>query len=73
MPESVKNYIEQISEDQFLVDLPAINAELLREAGVRSVTPPPACTCCSPDTYWSHRKHGTNRGLQVSLIGMVDT
>jgi hypothetical protein len=61
-----------LAAGQFLVDLPAINTSLLQRAGVYSVSPPPACTCCSPDVYWSHRKHGTERGLQVSLIGMVE-
>jgi len=70
MPPWAAAYITQISPEQYTVDLPAINAEMLRNAGVLSIEMPPACTCCNPDVYWSHRAHGSERGLQVSLIGI---
>ena len=62
-------YITRIGDDQYLVDLPGINTALLREAGVLDVEAPSGCTVCGPERYWSHRKHGADRGLQVSLIG----
>lgn len=71
MPPEVFDYITMIAPGRFMVDLPGINAALLRQAGVLNVTMPEACTACDPKTYWSHRKHGQERGLQVSLIELV--
>lgn len=55
------------------VDLKAINAWRLREAGVAAehIDVCPLCTACRPDLYWSHRKMGNHRGVQGALIGLV--
>ena len=54
------------------VDLKAINAWRLREAGVPAdiIDVCPLCTACRGDLYWSHRRMGENRGLQAALIGL---
>ena len=54
------------------VDLKAINAWRLREAGVPAehIDVSPLCTACRPDLYWSHRRMGDRRGVQGALIGL---
>ncbi len=71
MPPEAFDYVTMTAPGRFMVDLPGINAALLRQAGVLAVIMPEACTSCDHETYWSHRKHGQDRGLQVSLIGIV--
>lgn len=58
--------------DKWRVDLKAINAWRLREAGVREahIDVCPACTACHTDLYWSHRAAGDRRGVQGALIGL---
>ena len=58
--------------DKWRVDLKAINAWRLREAGVpaEQIDICPLCTACRGDLYWSHRKLGEHRGLQAALIGL---
>ena len=54
------------------VDLKAINAWRLQEAGVAAehMDVCPLCTACRRDLYWSHRITGPRRGLQGALIGL---
>jgi hypothetical protein len=70
MPPLAGEFIEQVELDRYRVDLPGINAQMMYRAGVSLVESLDVCTCCNPDVYWSHRAHGTERGLQVSLIGV---
>ncbi|MDR0325968.1 MAG: polyphenol oxidase family protein [Oscillospiraceae bacterium] len=70
MPLLAREYILQTAPGRYQVDLPGINTALLRDAGVMDIQAPHGCTACDPERYWSHRKHGLARGLQVSLIGM---
>ena len=57
---------------KWTVDLKAVNAWRLREAGVpaAAIDICPDCTACRPDLYWSHRAMGDRRGVQGGLIGM---
>lgn len=57
---------------KWTVDLKAVNAWRLREAGVREahIDVCPACTACHTDLYWSHRAAGDRRGVQGALIGL---
>ncbi len=57
---------------KWTVDLKAVNAWRLREAGVREahIDVCPACTACPTDLYWSHRAAGDRRGVQGALIGL---
>jgi len=54
------------------VDLKALNAWRLREAGIPAgqIDICPLCTACHPELYWSHRKTGDRRGVQGALIGL---
>ena len=70
MPPWARECIEQIAPDQYQVDLIGINANIMYNAGVTLVEDFNVCTCCNPDVYWSHRAHGSERGLQVNCIVM---
>lgn len=56
---------------KWTVDLKAINAWRLREAGVGAahIDILSTCTACHTDLYWSHRVTGDRRGVQGALIG----
>ena len=60
-------YIRQRGE-KFFLDLKAINAMILRNAGVTHIDVSDACTYCQPDRFWSHRITGGNRGSQGAVI-----
>ena len=60
-------YIEKKGEKYFL-DLKAINAHVLRRAGVRHIEISDACTMCQPDRFWSHRVTKGVRGSQGAVI-----
>lgn len=59
--------------EKWTLDLKALNAWRLREAGVAEehIDICPLCTACHPELYWSHRKMGGQRGLQCALIGLA--
>ena len=65
--EEVKEYIEKKGEKYFL-DLKAINALVLRRAGVQHIEISDACTMCQPDRFWSHRVTKGDRGSQGAII-----
>lgn len=56
--------------EKWTVDLKALNAWRLREAGLTRIDICPLCTACHPELYWSHRKTGDRRGVQGALIGL---
>lgn len=60
--------IERLPGGKFRVDLKALNALLLRRAGVRSISVCPDCTACRPQRYWSHRIVGGQRGSMANII-----
>ena len=55
------------------IDLKALNAHWLRDAGVSagSIDVCSHCTACMPHLYWSHRKMGEARGNQAAIISLV--
>lgn len=57
-------------EEKFYPDLRRINELWLREAGLTQVQVSEECTRCHPERYWSHRAHGTERGLQISAVAL---
>lgn len=65
--DEVKQYIEKQGE-KFFLDLKAINALILRRAGVRHIEISDACTMCQPDRFWSHRVTKGDRGSQGAII-----
>ena len=54
--------------EKFYVDLKAINAMILKKAGVTHIEISDACTVCREDLFWSHRKVGQQRGSQGAVI-----
>ena len=54
--------------NKYHVDLKAINAELLRNAGVHHIAISESCTMCQNHRFWSHRITGVNRGSQGAII-----
>ena len=65
--DEVKQYIEKKGEKYFL-DLKAINALVLRRAGVQHIEISDECTMCSPHRFWSHRVTNGDRGSQGAII-----
>jgi len=53
---------------KYYVNLKEINALFLRRAGVEQIALSDACTACRPDLFWSHRRHGPQRGSQGAVI-----
>ena len=65
--DEAKQYIEKKGEKYFL-DLKAINALVLRRAGVQHIDISDACTMCEPHRFWSHRVTKGDRGSQGAII-----
>ena len=65
--EEVKEFIFPQGE-KFHVDLKAINAMVLRRAGVQHIEISTACTACRSDLFWSHRVLGQKRGSEGAVI-----
>ena len=63
----VDRYI-RTSGSKFYLDLKAINAMVLRRAGVQHIEISDACTMCTPDRFWSHRVTKGDRGSQGAII-----
>ena len=65
--DEVNEYIEKKGEKYYL-DLKAINALVLRRAGVKHIEISNDCTMCEPDRFWSHRVTKGDRGSQGAII-----
>jgi hypothetical protein len=67
----VEEFIRPVGE-KWTVDLKAVNAWRLTQAGVPAVDICQTCTACHTDLYWSHRRVGDRRGLQGAVIGLKE-
>ncbi len=69
----VLKHIKIKENGKFSVDLKAINAMRLEQAGLEAdhIAVSDICTACRPDLFWSHRKLGTNRGSMAAAIRLV--
>lgn len=65
--DEVEAYMEKRGE-KYHLDLKAINAMILRRAGVESIDISGECTSCAPETFWSHRVTKGARGSQGAFI-----
>lgn len=56
--------------EKYHVDLKYLNSLFLKKAGVlpENIDVTELCTCCDPDTFWSHRKHKDLRGSIGAMI-----
>ena len=63
-------YMAQTENGKWHVDLKAINAHFMRQAGVPAehISISGACTACDTALYWSHRIVGDARGSQAAMI-----
>jgi len=54
------------------VDLAGLNRQWLLRSGLlpEHIDTCPLCTACRPDLFWSHRKMGNARGVQVATIAL---
>ena len=55
-------------ENKYYVNLKAINAQFLRNAGVVNIEISEECTMCQHDRFWSHRYTKGKRGSQGAII-----
>lgn len=65
--DEVRQHIAQRGEKYYL-DLKAINALVLRRAGVRQIESSGDCTYCQSHRFWSHRATKGERGSQGAVI-----
>ena len=59
--------------EKYMVDLKGANARWLEWAGVlpEHIAVCSACTACDLDTFWSHRRMGTQRGSMAAMIQIL--
>ena len=59
---------------KFHVDLAGLNRQWLLRAGLlpERIEVSGICTACRPDLFWSHRKMGDQRGVQVAVISLKE-
>ena len=65
--EEAAAFIEKRGE-KYHIDLKAVNALVLRRAGVRQIEISEDCTMCQPHRFWSHRYTKGDRGSQGAVI-----
>ena len=70
---------DKVLEHQPLVvndicDVLKINRQWLLRAGLlpERIEVSGICTACRPDLFWSHRKMGDQRGVQVAVISLKE-
>ena len=70
---AVLQHIKIKENGKFAVDLKAINAMRLEQAGLdpARIAVCGFCTACQPDRFWSHRKLGTSRGSMAAVIQLL--
>ena len=73
MGTGVLRHIRIKENGKFAVDLKAINAMRLEQAGLEAdhIAVSAACTSCDTDRFWSHRKQGANRGSLAAVIQLL--
>lgn len=59
-------------EGRTYADLPELNRRMLLLSGLseENIDINPACTCCHPDRYFSHRASGGRRGTMAAMISL---
>ncbi len=64
--------VPSAKQGKFYCDLISLNKRLLKDAGVlpENIQIIDRCTCCEPETFYSHRYSGGLRGTMLSVIWM---
>jgi len=57
-------------KDRYHIDLKGLNKEILMMCGVKqeNIEVTDLCTKCHPDLFFSHRRHGNDRGTQIGVM-----
>jgi len=66
-----KDYYDYYEDkDRYHIDLKGINKEILIMSGVdeMNIEVTDLCTKCHPELFFSHRRHGNDRGTQIGLM-----
>ena len=73
MGTGVLRHITIKENGKFAVDLKAINAMRLEQAGLEAdhIAVCGVCPSCEPDKFWSHRRLGTDRGSMAAAIQLL--
>ena len=61
----------QKRDGSYYADLPKMNEDILRSAGITAIDVIPECTRCKPFLYHSHRATGGVRGTMGAVSGIV--
>lgn len=72
--EEASEFVVELGEGKYKVDLKGINALRLRRKGVLAtkIDISPDCTMCAHEKYWSHRYTQGERGSQAALISLPE-
>ena len=73
MGTGVLRHIKIKENGKFAVDLKAVNAMRLEQAGLDPghIAVCAACPSCEPDKFWSHRRLGNDRGSMAAAIQLL--
>ena len=71
---AIANAYITVKGPKFHVDLAGLNRQWLLRAGLlpERIEVSGSCTACRPDLFWSHRKMGDQRGVQVAVISLKE-
>ena len=61
-------------DGKYQLDLWKANAFILEDSGLlkRNISMPDICTCCNPESMWSHRKTGAHRGSLAAFLMITE-
>lgn len=67
---SEKHYEYYKEKDKYHIDLKNINRDIARDCGVsmENIEVTDCCTKCHPEWFFSHRRHGSDRGTQIGVM-----
>jgi len=71
---AIANAYITVKGPKFHVDLAGLNRQWLLHAGLlpERIEVSGICTACRSDLFWSHRKMGDQRGVQVAVISLKE-
>lgn len=71
---SSNHYEYYPDKDRYHIDLKGMNRDILIESGVlpENIEVTDYCTKCHPELFFSHRRHGNDRGTQIGVMMLKD-
>lgn len=71
---SSKHYKYYPEKDKYHIDLKGMNRDILIENGIDPdhIEVTDYCTKCHPELFFSHRRHGNDRGTQIGVMMLKD-